>query len=183
MSSSAFVPTNMARRVMAALFTALLPGCPGPDDFGHGYKSSRPEYMLEFVEQLRASGVEYQQREDGMLMFRNRDKDKVTSIRLGVENTLDSSRELKWESEEHRRHFIEILEASRKKYRVEERGDGIWIRWYPETAAEAQELPGRVLERVIANRKGESVPPCKDDAKRPSKLSLSKDTAKSRSAC
>jgi hypothetical protein len=172
----------MARRVIAIFCTALVLGCPGPDDFGRGFKDTRPEYMRELVTQLRASGVEYREGEDGMLRYRNRDEEKVKSIRLAVDSALSSGDELKWESEEHRRYFVEILEASHKKYRVEEREDGVWIRWYPENPAEAKELPGRVLERVMANRKTESLP-CKGDAKGPSNLSLNKDAAKSRSAC
>lgn len=143
--------------------------------------------MRELTAQLSASGIEYRQDADGMVRYRNRDAERVKRILRGVDTVLNTGEEMKWENEEHRRHFIEVLEASKKKYRLEPRDDGIWIRWYPENQAEARELPARALERVIAARKVDSRP-CEPpkaaaDRKAPSNLSLSKDAATTRGAC
>jgi hypothetical protein len=174
----------MHRGCLLALTILLVSACSDPDAFDRGFHSSELPYLQEVTDQIRSAGIEVRIGNSGMITYRNRDHERVAEILKRADAEFHNAEETKWETDEHRQYFIEILKASNIKYREEPRPDGVWIRWYPRNAEEARELQARALERVIADRKPTTMSvPCPLSKGAPSNFSLNKDAAKSRSAC
>jgi hypothetical protein len=99
-----------------------------------------------------AAGVDFRALRDGSIAYRSRDEETFKSIEERLKKDIAASTYAKFESEEQKKQFLALLDAGRKRYRVERRPDGEWIRWYPSSDEEARELTARALENSIAAR-------------------------------
>ena len=174
------------RRTNRLWLTILLSGCIGSSSPELGMRSSDSEFMHQFVTELRAAQVQFRTDVDGMIRYHARDKDLVNAIAERVRKEMSTGTSLKFEQDEQKRHFLAELDAAKKKYRIETRPDGEWIRWYPDNEIESQELPARALEKWVAARRGKT-PAC-DSASNvggdaPPNLARNKDAAKAGGAC
>jgi hypothetical protein len=142
--------------------------------------------MHEFVTELQAARVHFRTDVDGMIRYHARDKDVVNAIAERVRKEMNTGTSVKFEEDEQKRHFLAELDGAKKKYRIETRRDGEWIRWYPDNELESQELPARALEKWIATRTSKT-PPC-DPASSvhgdaPPNVALNKDAEPPRRHC
>ena len=151
-----------------------------------GMRSSDPEFMQAFVAELRAARIQFRTDDEGMITYAARDAQAVNAIAERVRKDLSSGTSLKFPEDEQRRQFLAVLEAAQKKYRIEERSDGVWVRWYPADETESRELPLRAMENWMAAR-GHPTLPCEPSGSArdgvPATVSLDKNAAKGRASC
>ena len=114
--------------------------------------SSDENYVSELAGELDAAGVDFRALRDGSIAYRSRDEHAFRSIEERVKKDIAAGTYAKFESEEQKKQFIVLLDAGNKRYRVERKPDGEWIRWYPSSAEEAREMTARALENSIAGR-------------------------------
>ena len=126
--------------------------CSGAGEFDRRTSSSDENYVSELAGELDAAGVDFRAPRDGSIAYRSRDEHTLRSIEERLKKDIAAGTYVKVESEEHKKQFIALLDAGRKRYRVERKPDGEWIRWYPSSDEEAREMTARALENSSAVR-------------------------------
>ena len=107
--------------------------------------------MKEMTSRLDANNIKYKIDKDGMLKYYDRDIVEVQQIRSEVDKALNKGEVIRWSRPDELDLFIRVLDALNREYRMEQRDNGQWIRWYPENKAEARELPERVLRYYVSH--------------------------------
>jgi hypothetical protein len=140
------------RLLIVASIILVTVACSGAGEFDRRMSSTDDNYMSELAGELDAAGVEFRARRDGSIAYRSRDEHTFRSIEERLKKDIAAGTYAKFESEEQKKQFIALLDASHKRYRVERKPDREWIRWYPSSDEEAREMTARALENWIAVR-------------------------------
>ena len=140
------------RLLIVASSLLVTVACSGAGEFDRRTSSTDENYVSELAGELDAAGVDFRARRDGSIAYRSRDEHTFRSIEERLKKDIAAATYVKLESEEHKKQFTSLLNAGRKRYRVERRPDGEWMRWYPSSDDEARELTARALERSSAIR-------------------------------
>jgi len=140
------------RLLMVASILLVTVACSGAGEFDRRTSSADENYVSELAGALDAAGVDFRAPRDGSIAYRSRDEDTLRSIEERLKKDIAAGTYVKLESEEHKKQFISLLNAGRKRYRVERRPDGEWIRWYPSSDEEAREVTVRALGSSSAVR-------------------------------
>lgn len=61
---------------------------------------------------------------------------------------------LKFEEEEAREYLKKLLKEKGFTYSVEERTDGVWIKWYPESKEQSNEVQMAVVQHIFDLKAG-----------------------------
>ena len=133
--------------IVAAIVLATV-ACSGGGEFDRRMISSDENYMSEVAGELDAAGVDFRAARDGAIVYRSRDEEAFKAIEERVKKDIAAATYAKLESKEHKQQFVALLDAGRKRYRVERRPDGVWIRWYPSSDEEAREVTARASEGI-----------------------------------
>ena len=132
--------------------------CSPGGEFDRHVTSPDENYVSELAGELDAAGVDFRARRDGSIAYRSRDEDAFRIIEERVKKDIAAATYAKFESEEQKKQFIALLNAGKKRYRVERKPDGEWIRWYPSSEEEAREMTARAATkkpaRTEAGRRG-----------------------------
>ena len=142
----------MMRLLLLASVMLGTVACSGRGEFDRRMSDPDENYVSEVAAALDAAGVDFRARRDGSLAYRSRDEHTLKSIEQRIRKDIAPGAYVKFESEEQTKRFIALLEAGRKRYYVELRPDGEWIRWYPSNDEEAREMTARALEKSAAPR-------------------------------
>ena len=134
------------RLLIVASILLVTVACSGGGEFDRRTRSADENYVSELAGELDAAGVDFRAPRDGTIAYRSRDEDTLKSVEERLKKDIAAATYVKVESEEHKKQFIALLDAGRKRYRVERRPDGEWMRWYPSSEEEARELTARALE-------------------------------------
>jgi hypothetical protein len=156
-------------------------GC--TDNGDGGFNSSRTEFMSEVKAALTKSGVPFQEAKDGTIRYQGKYREAVTRIRDEVEKKISGGLAVKYKDKESREYLIGLLSSRGMKYRVETREDGEWIRWYPQSETQAEEIGMKVVQHNFDLQHEKARLRCMQE-KSPSNKSLNKDAAqRARRAC
>lgn len=96
--------------------------------------------MEELEAALGSEGVPFRRDADGFIRYEGKHQETVVRIRSEVERDLYGGIAAKYEDKESRDYLKSLLSSRGMKYRVENRNDGEWIRWYPTTDAQMEEI-------------------------------------------
>jgi hypothetical protein len=140
------------RLLILASIILLTVACSGAGEFDRRMSNPDENYLSEIAAALDAAGIEFRAPRDGSIAYRSRDEHAFRAIEERVKKDIATATYAKFESGEQKRRFIALLDAGRKRYRVERKGDGEWIRWYPSSDEEAREMTARASENSSAGR-------------------------------
>jgi len=148
-----------------------------------GFKSSEVKFMEELQSALGREGIPFYRDADGFIRYEGKYEEAVTRIRQEVERDLSGGVAVKYDDKESRDYLKSLLSARGMKYRVESQDDGEWIRWYPESDTQKEEIQMAVVQHHF-DRQRQQMPSGCDDNRAPSNTSLNKDAAQeTRRAC
>ena len=140
------------RKTYAGVILLALVAC--SPEYGKGFRSSDIEYMDLFLAQLEKEAIPHNIGSDGMILYKLTDETKVQEIHKKVKARLALVSSLKFEEAEAREYLKALLEEKDLKYSVEERDDGIWIKWYPESKEQEAEVQMAVVQHVFDLKAG-----------------------------
>jgi hypothetical protein len=148
---------------IAHLLAALtfLSGCPIEGEAG--FKSTDQEFMRELRIALTEANILFREDEAGFLKYRPEDAATASKIRENLEKELHSGLTVKYEDAEATQYLRGMLASMGMKYRVEQRTDGEWTRWYPQNETQGKEIPMKVVEHMFELKKKQLSTKCKQD--------------------
>ena len=129
----------------ACLSLLLWVGC--ADQGERGFRSSEPEFMTELKAALEASGIRFVEDPDGFIRYQSEDEAAVRRIRAEVDKAISGGVATRFEDEASREYLKQLLTEKGMQYRVETLENEEWIRWYPESDAQRDEVAMRVVQR------------------------------------
>jgi hypothetical protein len=148
-----------------------------------GFKSSETQFMEELEAALGREGIPFRRDADGFIRYEGKHQEAVERIRSEVERNLSGGIAVKYEDKESRNYLKSLLSSRGMKYRVESRNDGEWIRWYPTSDSQKEEIQMMVVQHNFDMQRQKMPSNCNAE-KTPSNTSLNKDAAqKARRAC
>ena len=145
----------------ACLSLLLWVGC--ADQGERGFRSSDPEFMTELKAALEASGIRFVEDPDGFIRYQSEDEAAVRRIRAEVDGAIRGGVAVRFEDEASREYLKQLLKEKDMQYRVETRENGEWIRWYPESEAQREEIEMRVAERDFDAMSETALKDCEDE--------------------
>jgi hypothetical protein len=140
------------RLLIAGSIFLVTVACSDSAEFDRRMNSSDENYVSELAGALDAAGVDFRALRDGSIAYRSRDEHTFKSIEERLKKDIAAAAYVKVESEEQKKEFIALLDARGKRYRVERRPDGEWIRWYPSSEEEAREMTAHATQNSKAAR-------------------------------
>lgn len=164
------------------LLVVLLALCGCTETGERGFKTSEPEYMEELERELTEADIPFRRGQDGFLRYDAENEEVVRNLRAQVERKLNGGIAVRYEDEGSRTFLKQLLTSQGMEFRVENRDDGEWIRWYPESDAQKTEIEMKVVERYFDTQREGGESDCKQQES-PSNNSLNKDAAHTRRAC
>jgi hypothetical protein len=111
---------------------------------------------------LKEANISYREDEEGFLRYRREDAGTATRIRENLEHELHGGVAIKYEDVETTQYLRDMLISLGIKYRVENRADGEWTRWYPQNEQQEKEIPMKVVEHVFEIKKKQLSTKCKE---------------------
>ena len=135
------------RKISACIILLALFAC--SPEYGKGFRSSDAEYMDLFLAQLEKDAIPHKIDHNGMVLYKSADEKKIEEIHEKVKARLALVSSLKFEEEEAREYLRSLLEKKGIGYTVEERNDGIWIKWYPESKEQENEVQMAVVQHIL----------------------------------
>jgi hypothetical protein len=123
-------------------------------EYGKGFRASDAEYMSLFLTQLDRYAIAYKVDQTGMVYYKSADEKKVEEIHEKVKARLALASSLKFEEDPAREYLKALLQKKGLEYSVEERADGTWIRWYPESEEQEHEVQMAVVQHIFAVKAG-----------------------------
>jgi hypothetical protein len=132
---------------MVAAIILVMGACSRAAEFDRRMNNPDEYYVSEVAVELDAAGIDFRAGRDGSIAYRSRDEQLFKAIEERVKKDIAAGTYAKFESKEHKQRFIALLDAGHKRYRIEQKPDGEWVRWYPSSDAEAREITARALEK------------------------------------
>ncbi len=155
----------------------------GCTDVGErGFKSSDSGVMEELEAELKKEGIPFHRDSDGFLTYNAQSEDIVRRLIAEVERKLNGGIAVKYDDKISRDFMKQLLTSKGLEFRIENRIDGEWIRWYPENEAQKNEIEMKVVEHYFAIQRQRQSSECEPRVS-PSNNSLNKDAAHARRTC
>ncbi len=132
--------------------------------------------MEELEAALGREGVPFRRDADGFIRYEGKKQEAVVRISSEVERDLYGGIAAKYEDKGSRDYLKSLLSSRGMKYRVEDRNDGEWIRWYPANDSQMEEIQVMVVRHNFEMQHRKMSSNC-DAEKTPSGTSLIKGAA------
>jgi hypothetical protein len=166
--------TRIARTALVAIALGLL-GCSPHDGFDRAYGSSNPEQMSDLRLLLSKHGIPYRDTDprSGMERFayRSADESRVALLR----RKLDRQTSVKFKEPEAREYLQRLLTEMNHDFIVSEKPDGIWIKWFPESEQQDQNVSMQVVQYMFDLQAKRASADCPPAAAAPSNSTLVPD--------
>lgn len=140
------------RKISAVFVVLALVAC--SPEYGKGFRSSDSEYMELFLAQIEKEAIPHEIDQNGMVRYKHADAEKIEEIHEKVKARMALVSSLKFEEEEAREYLKKLLKEKGFTYSVEERTDGVWIKWYPESKEQSNEVQMAVVQHIFDLKAG-----------------------------
>lgn len=169
----------VVRILLLFVVAAAVYGC---TDIGErGFKTSEPHVMAELEVALAKEGVPFRRDADGFIRYGAENDAIVQRLHDEVQRKLSGGVAVKYDDEVSREFMKGLLASRGIEFRLEDRNDGEWIRWYPANEAQKQEIEMKVVEHYFDQR--QKMPADCTPQKPPADPSLDRGAAQARRAC
>jgi hypothetical protein len=155
------------------LFALGVLGCSPHDGFDRGVYSSNHEEIRDLQTLLGAHGIpcRHTDPDKGMdgLLFRSHDESRVALLR----QKLDRQVSVKFKSPEAQAYLQKVLTEMNHDFILSQRSDGTWIKWFPESGRQRDDVDMQVVQHQIALEAKRAAQDCKPSSKPSSPPSVS----------
>jgi hypothetical protein len=138
-----------ARSIFLILVTGIFFGCSSQGDFDQTLRSSDIEEISDLRLLMTKYSVPYRNTvpENGMegFSYRSVDEPRMTSLR----QKLNRQTWVTYEEQEAREYMQKLLTEMNYDFLISEKSDGIWIKWFPESEQQSEEIRMKVVQRVF----------------------------------
>jgi hypothetical protein len=137
-----------ARTLCAALALGLL-SCSPAGEFDKGLRSTNLERVGDFRTLMTKHGIPHRNTapENGMegFFYRSADEPRIDLLR----EKLDRQTSVKYEEPEARAYLQRLLTEMSHDFIVTDKSDGTWIKWFPESENQQNEIEMKVVEYIF----------------------------------
>ncbi len=139
---------NKGTLTLVLILSSLIIGCNISVSDERGFKTSNTEYMNNLMLLLDKRGIQYQY-SGGYIRYKKKDEAEFKD----AQERLYSVKGAKFEEEEVRNYYRNLLDEESIDYIIPQKDNGTWTLWWPDSENQQREIELKTVEYAFSLRR------------------------------